>query len=131
MSSLLKFTMFGREFNHTTTPWRVAINRHPTTKGQLWGWIEGAPGNQCWSDDGGGSLLMAQAQAVCDEHNKWLEAQKSPGIRMAELLPRITALREEIKAAQDKIDKLSPELREKEAAFAEASFAEVERIGKQ
>lgn len=31
--------------------WEVKTNRHRTLDGKCWGWIEGLPGNVCWSDD--------------------------------------------------------------------------------
>jgi hypothetical protein len=49
--------------------WRVETNRHPTCSGNTWGWIEGAPGNVCWSNDTGAKLTKADAERLVAEHN--------------------------------------------------------------
>ncbi len=70
----------GRYFLHTTKPWRVARNRHRNCNGTDWGWIEGAPGDDTWSDDKG---FNSQAAAlVVSMHNNWLEAQKPLSLKL-------------------------------------------------
>ena len=58
---------------HNEYVWRVCTNRHTTTYGNSWGWIENAPGNVCWSNDTGKELKKEQAHALVNAHNKWLE----------------------------------------------------------
>jgi hypothetical protein len=64
--------------------WEVKTNRHPTTSGYSWGWIEGSP-NLCWSND---RLVQNEADAhrLVAKHNRgedvtadveaWKKAQK-------------------------------------------------------
>ena len=58
---------------HNEFVWRSCTNRHTTTYGNSWGWIENAPGNVCWSNDPKEKLDSKQAQALVSAHNKWLE----------------------------------------------------------
>ena len=58
---------------HNELVWRSCTNRHTTTYGNSWGWIENAPGNVCWSNDPKVKLSSQQAQALVSAHNKWLE----------------------------------------------------------
>ncbi len=58
---------------HNELVWRSCTNRHTTTYGNSWGWIENAPGNVCWSNDPKEKLDSKQAQALVSAHNKWLE----------------------------------------------------------
>lgn len=58
---------------HNELVWRSCTNRHTTTYGNSWGWIENAPGNVCWSNDPGEKLARVQAQALVSAHNQWLE----------------------------------------------------------
>ena len=58
---------------HNELVWRSCTNRHTTTYGNSWGWIENAPGNVCWSNDPKEKLDRSQAQALVSAHNKWLE----------------------------------------------------------
>lgn len=58
---------------HNEYVWSVCTNRHTTTYGNSWGWIENAPGNVCWSNDPGKELKKEHAYALVNAHNKWLE----------------------------------------------------------
>lgn len=58
---------------HNEFVWRSCTNRHTTTYGNSWGWIENAPGHVCWSNDPKEKLDRSQAQALVSAHNKWLE----------------------------------------------------------
>lgn len=58
---------------HNELVWRSCTNRHTTTYGNSWGWIENAPGNVCWSNDPKEKLSSQQAQSLVSAHNKWLE----------------------------------------------------------
>ena len=72
----------GRYFLHTVKPWRVARNRHRNVNGTDWGWIEGAGGDDTWSDD---KAFDSQAAAlVVSLHNQWLEAQKPVSLKLIE-----------------------------------------------
>lgn len=58
---------------HNEYVWSVCTNRHTSTYGNSWGWIENAPGNVCWSNDPGKELKKEHAHALVNAHNKWLE----------------------------------------------------------
>lgn len=49
------------------TKWTVRTNRHPSTNGTLWGWIEGPDGNVCWADNTG--LNSTVAGGLVARHN--------------------------------------------------------------
>jgi len=59
-------------------------NRHTSTSGNRWGWIEGADGNVCWSNDEGSQFTEAEAGKVAREHNEWLEQQRPLDVRIME-----------------------------------------------
>lgn len=75
-------TVDGVTVHHNTVPWRVCTNRHSNTDGTSWGWIEGAPGNVCWSNNG--RFRQASAIRMASLHNEWLEEQKPLAIRLIE-----------------------------------------------
>lgn len=54
--------------------WEVKTNAHRNCNGTAWGWIEGAPGNVCWSDEFGSGMSRADAERVVAEHNANLTA---------------------------------------------------------
>jgi hypothetical protein len=54
---------------HAERRWEVMTNRHPNCDGTEWGWIEGAPGNVCWSNTYGSAFTRADAERVAREHN--------------------------------------------------------------
>ena len=58
---------------HNELVWRSCTNRHTTTYGNSWGWIENTPGNVFWSNDPKEKLSRQQAQALVSAHNNWLE----------------------------------------------------------
>lgn len=72
----------GKDVPHNTQPWETRANRHSNTDGTRWGWIEGAPGNICWSNNS--QFNEAAAGRVCKEHNDWLEQQKPIALRIVE-----------------------------------------------
>jgi len=76
------------EVPHNTVKWQTKTNRHTTTIGNLWGWIEGAPGNVCWSNDNN-VFNSAEAGRVAREHNERLENQRPISLRMVECQERI------------------------------------------
>lgn len=91
------FTVRGRVFEHNTSRWRVCTNRHTTTGGRNWGWIEGAPGNICWSNDSEVFDHGAALEAV-NCHNEWVENQKPLVFRLIEAR---AAVRKAISAEAD------------------------------
>lgn len=93
----------GKEVPHNTVPWRVATNRHPNTDGTSWGWIEGAPGNVCWSNSGS-SFNREKAGKAVAEHNRWLEEQKPIALRITEANSRANAASQKAKAARKEAD---------------------------
>ncbi len=71
------FVMCGKtKVLRNTRRWRVATNRHPTLRNNNWGWIEGSPGNICWSNDDP-VFNSKMASDVVAEHNAWLDDQRS------------------------------------------------------
>lgn len=123
----------GKEVQHNTVPWRVATNRHPNTDGTSWGWIEGAPGNVCWSNSNG-AFNREKAGKVVAEHNRWLEEQKPIALRIIEAetvackaRQKAEAARKEADACDAALDAASVEVARLEAKRDEASNAEVRR----
>jgi hypothetical protein len=79
-----------QNIEHNTKPWRVATNRHTNIDGTSWGWIDGAPGHVCWSDDSrpGRGLNREQAGKLVAEHNEWLERQRPIDLRLVEAVAK-------------------------------------------
>ena len=92
----------GKCILHNGVKWRVATNRHPNTDRTRWGWIEGAPGNVCWSDN---AVFNARAagEAVLI-HNEWLEDQKPLSIQLIEATERRDAAHKELHRAKQTLD---------------------------
>src|SRR5688500_10258470 len=83
--------------------WRVATNRHPSADGTAWGWIDGAPGNVCWSDNK--RFNRAAAGEMVKAHNQWLEDQKPLSIRLIEARQRRRIAKGEYDTAKAAFDK--------------------------
>ena len=96
-------TVAGRTVEHNTVPWSVETNRHKTTLGNYWGWVEGAPGNVCWSNDGG-AFNSAAARELVKQHNEWLASKKHPDILYIEAVQRLRRAEEAYNAAKEKAD---------------------------
>lgn len=109
----------GQDVPHNTQRWEVKTNRHPTTNGRSWGWIEGAPGNVCWSNDSS-SFDYPKACEVTYLHNQWLEEQKPISLRLIEANKRATAARKLAESARKEADKRNADL--------DAALAEVARL---
>lgn len=75
-------TVAGVTVAHNEVVWRVCTNRHRTTGGREWGWIEGAPGNVCWSNDYKEGFNMVAAGEMVAAHNRWLEDQQPLSIKI-------------------------------------------------
>lgn len=74
----------NKDVPHNTQKWRSCTNRHTSTSGNSWGWIEGAPGNICWSNDGDSDFTSRDASDVVAAHNQWLEEQRPLALRIVE-----------------------------------------------
>lgn len=121
----------GKEVPHNTVPWRVATNRHPNTDGTAWGWIDGAPGHVCWTNEST-KFNREKAGAVVAEHNRWLEEQKPITLRIVEATERADAARRKAEAARQEADRCDAaldaalgEVARLEALLDEASNAEL------
>lgn len=90
---------------HNEIPWTLKTNRHRELDGKSWGWIDGTPGNVCWSNSG--SFDFETAFEMVRAHNEWLSDQKSPAIKAIEI-------RRSLKEFHDKLDKLFKERQETE-----------------
>ena len=60
--------------------WSVETNKHKTCRGNEWGWIEGASGNLCWSNDAGSRFTKEDANRKVADHNALMSqvAHKTP-----------------------------------------------------
>jgi hypothetical protein len=92
----------GRYFLHTVKPWRVARNRHPNTNGTDWGWIDGAGGDDTWSDDK--PFNRRAAEFVASLHNNWLEAQKPLSLKLIEANAELTKAAHQLAEANLELD---------------------------
>lgn len=89
----------SKDVPHNTIPWRVCTNRHTSTAGNSWGWIEGAPGNICWSNDNA-SFNRHKAGEVVAAHNQWLEEQKPIHLRIIEASEKVQRAQAEYDEAE-------------------------------
>lgn len=115
----------GKEVPHNTVPWRIATNRHPNTDGTSWGWIDGAPGNVCWSNSNN-SFNREKAGKVVAEHNHWLEEQKPIALRIIEATNIANKARQKAEAARKEADACEAAL---DAALGEVARLEGKRDG--
>lgn len=113
----------GKEVPHNTMPWRVATNRHPNTDGTSWGWIEGAPGNVCWSNSTSKFNREKAGEAVA-AHNRWLEEQKPIALRIIEAKNIANAAYQKFEAARKEANACETAL---DAALEEVSRLVFER----
>lgn len=86
----------GVKIPHNSKRWELKTNRHTSTSGNSWGWIEGCPGHVCWSNDTGEWSAASAAEAI-RLHNKWLVLQQPLTIRVADQ----RLLVEKVRAAYD------------------------------
>lgn len=105
----------GKDVPHNTVPWRIATNRHTTTRGNSWGWIEGAPGNICWSNDG--SFNSDAASAAVRDHNQWLENQKPIDLKIVEATRRVVEAQKSVDEASARVDRANAELAKAQSAL--------------
>jgi len=90
---------------HNEKIWEVCTNRHPTTWGAPWGWIEGADGNVCWNNDPGSPFASKDARSVVEDHNTWLEQQTPIAIRILKAGQAAAAAQIEVEQATAELDK--------------------------
>lgn len=108
-----EFALNGKTFTHNSKKWGCCTNRHTTTSGNCWGWIEGAPGNVCWSNDSK-SFDQYAAIDVCSFHNKWLEEQSPIEIRVMEQRKKLAASWEKMREHEILQKKIQAEIEENE-----------------
>ncbi len=80
-------TVAGRTVPHNEYQWGIKTNRHTTTSGYNWGWIDQAPGNICWADDE--HFNRSAASEMVSAHNRWLEDQKPLPIKIIQAKRRM------------------------------------------
>lgn len=105
----------GVTVKHNAQQWRVAKNRHGNTDGSDWGWVEGARGNVCWSNNA--TFNRNAAERMVAIHNQWLEDQKPLSIKLIEARERregaagrFDAAKQNYEAARDALAKCDAEL---------------------
>jgi len=101
-------TVAGVTIAHNACNWRVATNRHPTIGGRSWGWIEGAPGNVCWSNDE--RFDEKAAGEAVKLHNDWLEEQKPPLMKLIEAAERQKKIAKRFEDAKAVFEKAKADL---------------------
>lgn len=92
------------QIEHNSYPWRVAKNRHPNTDGTAWGWIAGAPGQPCWSNEPGSKFTSQDASRLVEAHNVWLERQTPVATRLLKARERMARLAVDMQRAQEAYD---------------------------
>lgn len=104
-----------------TSVWRKCTNRHPTTGGRDWGWIEGSGAGGfaeiTWSDDSGSDLKGAEAAMLVSQHNQWLEDSRPVELKLIDARNRADAARlivadraKSLSEAQAALDKETDEI---------------------
>lgn len=118
MSERPSVTYSGKTVLHNTARWVVKTNRHTSTAGNDWGWIDGAPSNLCWSNDNTTFNYKAACE-IARLHNQWLDEQKPLSIRLIEA-------NEILDVARMALDKARAELADAESKYAIANEAVLE-----
>ena len=106
------------QIENNAYPWRVATNRHTNTDGTSWGWIDGAPGNVCWSNERGSNMNREQAGRIVAEHNDWLEKQTPVGVRLLKAKEKAANIATKVAEAEAQTERLRATLRDAETAIA-------------
>ena len=106
------------QIENNAYPWRVATNRHTNTDGTSWGWIDGAPGNACWSNERGSNMNREQAGRIVAEHNDWLEKQTPVGVRLLKAKEKAANIATKVAEAEAQTERLRATLRDAETAIA-------------
>jgi hypothetical protein len=99
-------------------PWRVATNKHPTTSGNSWGWVEGTRENWCWSNDNKKSY--ADARFIAQAREGWPYAIER-ALKAEELNRELVEVLEGVQRLKPLIaypDEVLPEFEEEAMAIA-------------
>ena len=112
---------------HNRVPWLVKTNRHRNTDETRWGWIDGAPGNVCWSDNK--EFNYEEASKVVAEHNEWLEKQTPIELRILEAKERLEHHKKRMEEASVKLRLWQEEVRSVEDEIA--MLQETQRKGEE
>jgi hypothetical protein len=78
---------------HNMQRWSVKRNRHPTTRGYAWGWIEGSL-NVCWDNEG--AFTECVAEEISRLHNEWLDRLRPVEVRIIEARCRLRKAQDEV-----------------------------------
>ena len=108
-------TVAGVVAAHNEQRWRSATNRHTNTDGSSWGWIEGAPGRICWSDNE--RFNSVAAAAMVRAHNEWLENIQPLAIKVIKARREHAAARQEFEDLEAKATKAQERLFKARAAL--------------
>lgn len=119
-------TVSGRNIHHNDKKWRLATNRHNNTDGSRWGWIDGAPGNECWSDNERFNSIAA-GEAV-EIHNQWLEDQVPVVIRLINACEKQNVIRYEYDRAKASFESAKAKLEQIDLEVIKLSLEQA-RIG--
>lgn len=112
----LSFEYKGVTYPHTESPWQSRTNRHTTTRGYSWGWIDGpirAGGvDYTWDNDPGSRFTSTDAAEVVHIHNEWLKEQEPPVFRLIKAERKMTDLSDRCRETQNQLNRLKEELDE-------------------
>ncbi len=114
------FEYKGVQYFHNDRRWEVKTNRHPTTSGFRWGWIEGCPGEPCWSNEYGKPFNEKDACDVANIHNQWRIDQEPIDLKLFKA-------NENLECAQRDFDAAEVRMLDAEQSLVEAK-TEVERL---
>lgn len=121
------FEYKGVTYPHTESPWVSRTNRHTSTRGYSWGWIDGpirdGGRDYTWSNDPGESFTSSDAAEVVRIHNEWLEEQEPLVFRLIKAERNMTALSNRFRETQNQLTRVKEELDE--------SIEEVDSLRKQ
>lgn len=108
----------SKDVFHNTVVWQMRTNRHTTCNGHSWGWIEGAPGNVCWSNDSR-DFDFSKASSAITAHNQWLEQQTPIELRIVKLREKIDRQQQEVGVRRENLKAAETQLSILLDAFAE------------
>lgn len=115
------FEYKGVTYLHTESQWHSRTNRHTTTAGHSWGWIDGpraSNGDYCWSDDPGSRFTSSDAADVIRFHNEWLKEQEPIAIRLVKAHRQLASIEDRYRDSEEKLRTVSEELDEARANVA-------------
>lgn len=115
-----QFEYKGVTYLHSDRKWDVKTNRHTSTAGNRWGWIEGLAGNVCWSNDPGDRLSGKDATEIVRIHNAWIDDQVPVSLKLVKASENLARAERECSDAEIRF--LDAE------AVLEKARSEVERL---